>query len=46
MLATICEWFDVGHEICGVSLSLKGKEDTISVWNKTATNEIAIQRIK
>ena len=31
------EQFDVGSEICGAVLSVRGSEDILSLWNKSAT---------
>lgn len=45
MLATIGEQFDVGSEICGVSVSEKKNSFTFMVWNKTATYDDAIRKI-
>ena len=35
-----------GNEVCGAVLSLRFQEDTISVWNRNATNTEAIERIR
>ena len=45
LLATIGEQFDVGSEICGVSVSEKRGSVTFMVWNKTAGYEEAIKKI-
>ena len=46
MLAVVGEQFDVGNEICGAVVSVRSGEDIISVWNKTADNIEATNRIK
>jgi hypothetical protein len=38
--------FDVGHEICGAVVSVRNGEDIISVWNKTADNLEATNKIR
>eukprot|EP01121_Diplochlamys_sp_Union-15-3_P003599 TRINITY_DN1353_c0_g1_i2.p1 TRINITY_DN1353_c0_g1~~TRINITY_DN1353_c0_g1_i2.p1 ORF type:complete len:201 (+),score=31.48 TRINITY_DN1353_c0_g1_i2:96-698(+) len=38
ILALIGEQFGVGDEICGVVVSVRYKEDLISVWNRNADN--------
>ncbi|KAI8974317.1 translation initiation factor eIF 4e-like domain-containing protein [Pilobolus umbonatus] len=38
VLAIIGDQFDVNDEICGLVLSIRGSEDIISVWNKTASD--------
>ncbi|KNB42679.1 eukaryotic translation initiation factor 4e type [Blastocystis sp. subtype 4] len=46
LLTTIGEQFDVGSEICGVSVSVKRWNCVFSVWNHTATFEQAINKIE
>lgn len=46
LLAMIGEQFDVGSEICGAVLSVRMNEDLISVWNKTADNQEAVNKIR
>ena len=46
LLTTIGEQFDVGNEICGVSVSVKRNACTFMVWNKTASYEKAINKIE
>lgn len=46
LLAIIGEQFDVGSEVCGAVLSVRNHEDIISVWNKTADNTEAVNRIR
>ena len=33
-------------EICGAVISVRGHEDVLSVWNKTANNQRVVGRIK
>lgn len=40
------EQFDVGYEICGAVVSVRSNEDIISVWNKTADNKEAVEKIR
>ncbi|KAF9918526.1 Eukaryotic translation initiation factor 4E type 2 [Lobosporangium transversale] len=35
-MAVIGDQFDVGSEICGIVLSIRGAEDILSIWNKSA----------
>ena len=44
--AIVGEQFGVGDEICGAVLSLRFQEDIISIWNRTATNHEANERIR
>lgn len=46
LLAIIGEQFDVGSEICGAVVSVRNSEDIISVWNKTADNKEATNKIR
>lgn len=46
ILAIIGEQFDVGHEICGAVVSIRTENDIISVWNKTADNSEAMNKIR
>ena len=46
ILAVIGEQFNVGKEICGIVCSIRPQEDLISVWTKTANNQLITQRIK
>lgn len=46
VLAIIGEQFDVGNEICGAVVSVRGAEDIISVWNKSADNAEATDKIR
>jgi translation initiation factor 4E len=46
ILAVIGEQFDVGSEVCGAVLSIRNTEDIISIWNKTADNIEAINKIR
>lgn len=46
LFAVIGEQFNVGKEICGVVCSIRPQEDLISIWTKTASNQVVTQRIK
>ena len=35
-MAVIGDQFDVGSEICGIVLSIRGAEDILSIWNQSA----------
>lgn len=41
LLALIGEKFKYDNEICGAILSVRGKQETIAIWIKDATNEAA-----
>nr|XP_027116632.1 eukaryotic translation initiation factor-like [Coffea arabica] len=41
LMALIGEQFDEADEICGVVASVRQRQDKISLWTKTATNEAA-----
>jgi len=38
LLAIIGEQFIVGNEICGAVISVRGNEDIVSLWNRTASD--------
>jgi len=46
VLAIIGEQFNVGHEICGIVVSIRYQEDIISVWNKSANDTKSKERIR
>ena len=46
VLGIIGEQFDVGPEICGAVISVRNNEDIISVWNKSADNIEAVNKIR
>jgi hypothetical protein len=47
VLAIIGEQFDVGpQEICGAVISVRNNEDIISIWNKSADNTDAVNKIR
>ncbi len=46
ILAIIGEQFDVGNEICGAVVSVRGTEDIISVWNRSYDNADANNKIR
>jgi translation initiation factor 4E len=41
LLGMIGEQFDEGDEICGAVVSVRAKQDKISIWTRTASNETA-----
>jgi translation initiation factor 4E len=41
----IGEQFDEGDEICGAVVSVRARQDKISIWTKTASNEAAQVRV-
>ena len=43
LLAVIGEQFDgdASNEICGVVINIRNKQDRLSIWTKTASNESA-----
>ncbi|KAI5004403.1 hypothetical protein ZWY2020_031646 [Hordeum vulgare] len=41
LLALIGEQFEYDNEICGAVLSVRGRQETIAIWTKDATNEAA-----
>jgi translation initiation factor 4E len=45
-MAIVGEQFDVGHEICGVVISVRAGEDILSVWNKNSDNLEAKNKIR
>ncbi|XP_044132894.1 eukaryotic translation initiation factor 4E type 2-like [Bufo gargarizans] len=46
ILAMLGEQFMVGEEICGVVVSIRFQEDILSIWNKTANDQISTIRIR
>jgi hypothetical protein len=40
MIALIGDQFGLGDEMCGVVMSTKFKEDTLSFWHRTAENKV------
>jgi translation initiation factor 4E len=46
VLAMIGEQFLVGEEICGAVCSVRNQEDILSLWNRTADNVGAKNRIR
>ncbi|XP_069500061.1 eukaryotic translation initiation factor 4E type 2-like isoform X3 [Ambystoma mexicanum] len=46
ILAMLGEQFMVGEEICGVVVSIRFQEDILSIWNKTANDQITTARIR
>eukprot|EP00794_Sanderia_malayensis_P011365 gene11365-12550_t len=46
ILAMLGEQFMVESELCGAVISLRFQDDIISVWNKNASDQVTIQRIR
>lgn len=46
LLALIGDHFHLGEEICGLVISTKYQEDTLSVWNRTSNNRTVILKIR
>ena len=46
VLAMLGEQFMVGEEICGAVVSVRFQEDTISIWNRTASDTAVTNRIR
>lgn len=46
MIALVGDQFEAGHEICGAVLSIRSHEDIISIWNRSASDDPAKQRIQ
>jgi len=45
VLAAVGETFDEGEEICGIVVNIRTKQDRLSIWTKTASNEAAHMKI-
>ncbi|RDD46678.1 Eukaryotic translation initiation factor 4E type 2 [Trichoplax sp. H2] len=46
ILAMIGEQFAVGNEICGAVVSIRFQEDILSLWNRSATEQLVTARIR
>jgi len=46
LLCVIGDSFGLGEEICGAVLVTKNNEDVLSIWNRTATDRNATNRIR
>ena len=46
LLCTLGDAWGMGDEVCGLVLTLKQNEDVVAVWNRTAADRDAVQRIK
>ena len=46
VLALVGDAFGLGDAVCGLVLTMKAGEDTLSVWNRSAEDKDAVQRIK
>lgn len=40
------KYFKAGNEICGVVVSMRYQEDLLSIWNRTASDQITTARIR
>lgn len=40
------EQFIVGNEICGAVISVRPTEDIVSIWNRTASNDSIVGKIR
>ncbi|XP_026462125.1 eukaryotic translation initiation factor 4E type 2-like [Ctenocephalides felis] len=45
-MAMLGEQFMVGGEICGAVLSVRFQEDLVSLWNRTATDQTSVARVR
>jgi len=45
-MAMLGEQFMVGEEICGAVVSVRYQEDILSVWNRSADDQVCNQIIK
>ncbi len=45
MMACIGEQFTEGHEICGIVVNVRARQDRLCMWTKTASNEAAQVKI-
>lgn len=44
---SICHFCrQAGNEICGVVVSVRYQEDLLSIWNRTASDQLTISRIR
>ncbi|XP_003383247.1 PREDICTED: eukaryotic translation initiation factor 4E type 2-like [Amphimedon queenslandica] len=46
LLAMLGEQFIVGNEICGAVISVRPTEDIVSIWNRTASNDSIVGKIR
>ena len=46
ILAMLGEQFMVGEEICGSVISIRYQEDILSLWNRTASDQVTTSRIR
>ena len=46
VLALVGDAWGLGEEVCGLVLTLKGNEDVVAVWNRSAGDRDAVLRIK
>lgn len=45
-MAMLGEQFMAGDEICGIVVSVRYQEDILSIWNRTATDQMVTTRIR
>lgn len=45
-MAMLGEQFMAGNEICGVVVSVRYQEDILSIWNRTASDQMVTTRIR
>eukprot|EP00160_Parvularia_atlantis_P000830 Unigene10669_Nuclearia_a/m.32630 Unigene10669_Nuclearia_a/g.32630 ORF Unigene10669_Nuclearia_a/g.32630 Unigene10669_Nuclearia_a/m.32630 type:complete len:120 (-) Unigene10669_Nuclearia_a:48-407(-) len=45
VLAIVGDQFDVGEEICGAVVSVRGQENIVSLWTRTAKDHDTIKHI-
>lgn len=46
VLALVGEQFDSASDICGAVMSVRFHDDTISLWNRVADDEVQVNRIR
>jgi len=46
LLAVVGETLDLGEEVCGVVVAVKGQEDSISVWNKSGSDGRVVEAVR
>ncbi|KAF2352977.1 Translation Initiation factor eIF- 4e [Trinorchestia longiramus] len=46
LLAVVGEQFEVGDEICGIVMCIRNQEDTLAIWNKTASDQRIVESIR
>jgi hypothetical protein len=46
LLALIGEHFESSSDICGVVMSIRYHDDTLSLWNRNSEDEASVQSLK